>query len=293
MNTQLSERALRAGLLKHRRKDAAPLVMLTAYDAVSARIVHEAGVDLILVGDSAATTVLGYQYTREIQREELLMLTRAVRRGAPDAQIVGDLPFGSYEYSDAEAVITAGEFLDAGCDFIKLEGAGAMLSRVRAIIAAKLPVIGHVGLLPQGAKAPGDLRARGRTATDAAQVVADALALEDAGCSALVIEAVPSVVAEAVYQRLNIPLIGIGAGSALGGQVLVYHDLLGLSVPPLPRFVREYANLGDDALNAIRHYARDVRARAFPSSGEEYGMPVAERSRFEELLEERTLVSDN
>lgn len=279
--------------LKHRAKNAEPLVMLTAYDAVSARLVHEAGVDLILVGDSAATTVLGYQFTREIQRDELLMLTRAVRRGAPNAVLVGDLPFGSYEYSDAEAVITAGEFLNAGCDLIKLEGAGAMLSRVRAIIAANIPVIGHVGLLPQGAQVPGDLRARGRTATDAAQVVADAIALEQAGCSALVIEAVPPIVANAVYQRVSVPLIGIGAGPSLGGQVLVFHDLLGLSPPPLPRFVREYASLGEHAISAIRQFAADVRSGAFPSPGEEYGMPLAERDRFLQVLDRPAERPDN
>ncbi len=287
-----SPRNLRSRTLQHRPKTAEPLVMLTAYDAVSARIAHQAGVDLILVGDSAATTVLGYQYTREIQRDELLMLTRAVRRGAPDAVIVGDLPFGSYEYSDAEAVITARAFLEAGCDFVKLEGAGSMLPRVRAIIAANIPVIGHVGLLPQSAQAPGDLRARGRTAADAAQVLTDATALQHAGCSALVIEAVPSVVAESVYDRLNIPLIGIGAGSALGGQVLVFHDLLGLSAPPLPRFVREYATLGLDATGAIRQYAADVRTRAFPSAAEEYGMPLAEREQFLQVLAGPAAVPD-
>lgn len=289
----LPQHEVRAQSLRQRPKGGESLVMLTAYDAVSARLAYAAGVDLILVGDSAATTVLGYQYTREIQRDELLMLTRAVRRGAPDAVLVGDLPFGSYEYSDAEAVITAGEFVHAGCDLIKLEGAGAMLSRVRAIIAANIPVIGHVGLLPQGAQVPGDLRARGRTATDAAQVVADAIALERAGCSAIVIEAVPPVVAHAVYERLNIPLIGIGAGSSLGGQVLVFHDVLGLSTPPLPRFVREYAAIGESVVSAIREFAADVRSGAFPATGEEYGMPQAERDEFLQGLDQQAAGPDN
>ena len=189
-----SERDARVLAIRTRPKSADPIVMLTAYDAVSARIAQQAGVDLILVGDSAATTVLGYRYTREIQREELLMLTRAVRRGAPQSLLVGDLPFGSYEYSDREAVAAASDFMMSGCDFIKLEGAGAMLSRVRAIIGARIPVIGHVGLLPQSAQSPGDLRARGRTAEDAVRVLEDAIALERAGCSAIVIEAVPSIV---------------------------------------------------------------------------------------------------
>lgn len=282
-----SEREAQVHAIKTRRKDASPIVMLTAYDAVSARIAQQAGVDLILVGDSAATTVLGYQYTREIQREELLMLTRAVRRGAPESLLVGDLPFGSYEYSDREAVAAASDFMMSGCDFIKLEGAGTMLSRVRAIIGARIPVIGHVGLLPQSAQAPGDLRARGRTAEDAVQVLEDAIALERAGCSAIVIEAVPSIVAETVYHHTSVPIIGIGAGHQLGGQVLVFHDLLGLSEPPLPKFVREYAHLGGTATEAINRYAADVRSRAFPSAVEEYGMPAAEREKFAALLEER------
>lgn len=277
-------RTQRARDLAARPKSFEPLVMLTAYDAVSARIAHAAGVDLILVGDSAATTMLGYQYTREIQCDELLVLLRAARRGAPDALIVGDLPFGTYEHSDAEAVATALAFRKAGADLIKLEGAGAMLERVRAIVSAGIPVVGHVGLLPQSATAPGDLRARARTVEDALQVVRDALELEAAGCSAMVIEAVPSVVAHAVYQQLHVPLIGIGAGSAVGGQVLVFHDLLGLSTPPLPRFVREYAALGEEAVRAVRQFAGDVRSRAFPSEKEEYGMPVAERERFSHLL---------
>lgn len=291
VETGSPEREVAGDWLKDRPRDSEPLVMLTAYDAVSARIVHAAGVDLILVGDSAATTVLGYNFTREIQRDELLMLTRAVRRGAPDAQIVGDLPFGSYEFSDGEAVMTAREFVEAGCNYIKLEGADLMLSRVRALIEAGIAVIGHVGLLPQSARAPGDLKARGRTAVDALQVLADAVALADAGCSALVIEAVPSVVAETVSDHVRIPLIGIGAGSATGGQVLVYHDLLGLSEPPLPRFVREYASLGDAITQAVQRYAHDVRTRLFPSSAEEYGMPVAEQDLFLQLLEERAAKS--
>ena len=269
--------------LRTRAKSELPLVMLTAYDFVSARLVDEAGVDLILVGDSAATTVLGYDFTHEIQRDELLMLTRAARRGVKSALLVGDLPFGTYEFGDTEAVGTAREFVRAGCDLVKLEGAGLRLSRVHAIIAAGISVIGHVGLLPQAARTQSDLRARGRTADGAAVVLRDALALEEAGCSALVIEAVPALVATAIAQRVSIPVIGIGAGCGVGGQVLVIHDMLGLNDGHIPKFVRQYANAGDLILNAVRRYAADVRERAFPSVAEEYGMPAAERQLFEEM----------
>ena len=270
--------------LRTRAKSQAPLVMLTAYDFVSARLVDQAGVDLILVGDSAATTVLGYDFTHQIQRDELLMLTRAARRGVKSALLVGDLPFGTYESSDDEAVSTAREFVRAGCDLVKLEGAGLRLARVNAIIAAGIPVIGHVGLLPQAARTQSDLRARGRTADGAAVVLRDALALEEAGCSALVIEAVPAVVATTIARRVSIPVIGIGAGNGVDGQVLVMHDMVGLSDGHIPKFVRQYANAGDVILNAVRRYASDVRQRAFPSVAEEYRMPDAERELFEALV---------
>lgn len=270
--------------LRTRAKHDAPLVMLTAYDYVTARIVDEAGVDMVLVGDSAATTVLGYEYTRDIQRDELLMLTRAARRGVKSALLVGDLTHGSYESDDASAVHAAREFVDAGCDLIKLEGAGAMLPRVRAIIAANIPVVGHVGLLPQSARTPQDLRARGRTAADALQVLADAIALEQAGCSALVIEAVPALVARAVADRVAIPVIGIGAGSSVGGQVLVLHDMLGLNHGHVPKFVRQYAAIGPEISAAVQHYARDVRSHQFPAEAEGYGMPEAEREAFERTI---------
>lgn len=273
--------ANRVAELKLREKSSAPLVMLTAYDYVSARMADEAGVDMVLVGDSAATTVLGYAFTHEIERDELLMLTRAARRGVRHALLVGDLPHGTYESGDAQAVETARAFMDAGCDLVKLEGAGPMLSRVLAIVAAGIPVVGHIGLLPQSARTQTDLRARGRTAADALQLVRDGAALEHAGCSAIVIEAVPAVVAESVAARIAIPVIGIGAGASVGGQVLVFHDMLGLTEGHLPKFVRTYANLRAETLNAIRHYASDVRNRDFPSAAEEYGMPATERTEFE------------
>lgn len=283
--TSLADSAMdtqaRVAALRTRAKTAAPLVMLTAYDAISGRLADQAGVDMVLVGDSAATTVLGYEFTHEIHRDELLMLTRAARRGVKNALLVGDLPHGTYELSDAEAVHTAQQFMDAGCDLVKLEGAGPRLPRVIAILRAGIPVVGHVGLLPQSARKQGDLRARGRSAEDAMTVLWDAEALTAAGCSALVIEAVPAAVGRAVARAVSAPVIGIGAGPNVDGQVLVFHDLLGLTEGHLPKFVRQYSNGAEVFVDAIRGYARDVRQRKFPAEAESYNMPGEEREKFE------------
>ncbi|MES2523835.1 MAG: 3-methyl-2-oxobutanoate hydroxymethyltransferase [Gemmatimonadota bacterium] len=258
--------------------------MLTAYDFISASIAQAAGVDIILVGDSAANTVLGYATTREVSVEEMLVLTRAARRGAPDLVVVGDLPFGSYESDDARALANAAAFVDAGADIIKLEGAGPMLERVRAIHEAGIPVMGHVGLLPQGAQSSSDLRARGRSAVEGIGIVEDAVALEQAGAAMIVVEAVPAPVADAIRACVGVPVIGIGAGSRVDGQVLVYPDMLGLTPGSVPRFVRKYADLRSGWEGAVRAYAADVRSRAFPSGAEEYGMMDAEREDFERRL---------
>jgi 3-methyl-2-oxobutanoate hydroxymethyltransferase len=262
-----------------------PIVMLTAYDHPSGRVAEEAGVDVVLVGDSAAMTVLGYQTTREIALDELLMLARAVRRAVQHIPLVGDLPFGSYEHSSESAVATARRFVEeAGCDAVKLEGAGAMSSRVRAIVTAGIPVIGHVGLLPQSVTSAEGYRARGRDAEQALAIVAGAEELEAAGCAALVVEAVPSELGALVTERVGIPVIGIGAGAATGGQVLVYHDLLGLGEGHLPRFVRRYASARDTLVDAVRRWADDVRSGRFPSADEGYGMPEEEMTVVRERL---------
>lgn len=250
-----------------------PIVMLTAYDFPSARIAADGGVDVVLVGDSAAMTVLGYSSTREISIDELLVLTRAARRALTDIPLIGDLPFGSYEESDALAVASASRFVtEAGCDAVKLEGAGAMLPRVKAIIAAGIPVFGHVGLLPQSVRTREGYRARGREPQQAIDIVADADALAAAGCVALIIEAVPPPVAEIVARRISIPVIGIGAGVNVGGQVLVYHDLLGFTEGRLPRFVRQYASAHGDLSAAVQTWAADVRGRRYP--GAEHTYPI-------------------
>ncbi len=262
-----------------------PIVMLTAYDFPSGRVAEEAGVDVVLVGDSAAMTVLGYDSTRAIAVDELLMLTRAVRRAVTSIPLVGDLPFGSYEQSDERAVATARRFVDeAGCDAVKLEGAGAMLERARAIVSAGIPVIGHVGLLPQSVRSPDGYRARGRDAAQALAIIVGAEELEAAGCAALVVEAVPADIGALVASRVSIPVIGIGAGAATGGQVLVYHDLLGLGEGRMPRFVRRYASARDTLVEAVRRWADDVRSGQFPTPDESYGMPAEEMAEVRKRL---------
>jgi 3-methyl-2-oxobutanoate hydroxymethyltransferase len=251
--------------------------MLTAYDYPTGRVAMAAGVDVVLVGDSAAMTVLGYTSTRDISVDELLVLTRAVRRAVTGIPLVGDLPFGSYESSDEDAVRTSRRFVEeAGCDAVKLEGAGPMLGRVRAIIAAGIPVIGHVGLLPQSVLTPDGYRAKGRDAEQALQIIADAQALDDAGCAALIVEAVPAEVTELLTARVAIPVIGIGAGAGTNGQVLVFHDLLGLGEGRVAKFVQRYADGRATLEEGARRWTEDVRAGRFPSAAHTYAIAPEE-----------------
>ena len=265
-------------LMKHRQQ---PIVMVTAYDAPSGRLADEAGVDLILVGDSAAMTVLGHDSTVPASMEEMLMLTRAATRGAKRPLVVGDMPFGSFQVSDAEAVANAIRFVkESGADAVKLEGAGPSLSRVRAIVGAGIPVMGHIGLTPQSATALGGFKAQGRTADQARRLVDDARALEAAGCFSIVLEAVPAPVAGEIAGHLTVPTIGIGAGSGTDGQVLVWHDLLGLYDGQSPRFVKQYADLASVIRDAVSAYAADVRGHRFPEEVHTYGMSDEELRAF-------------
>jgi len=256
--------------------------MVTAYDFPSGRIADEAGVELVLVGDSAGMVVLGNESTVPVTMEELLMLTRAVTRGAKRPLVVADMPFGSFQVSDEVAVDNAVRFVkEAGADAVKLEGAGSTLSRVQAIVGAGVPVMGHVGLTPQTATMLGGFKAQGRTAEKAELLYEDALALEAAGCFAIVLEAVPAAVAARVTEALNVPTIGIGAGAACDGQVLVWHDLLGLYAGKAPRFVKRYANLATEAKRALESYVDDVREGRFPEEQHTYAIPDEELDAFE------------
>ena len=258
------------------------LAMVTAYDFPSGRIADEAGVELVLVGDSAGMVVLGNESTVPVTMEELLMLTRAVTRGAKRPLVVADMPFGSFQVSDEVAVENAVRFVkEAGTDAVKLEGAGPTLSRVQAIVGAGVPVMGHVGLTPQSATMLGGFKAQGRTAEKAQRLYEDALALEAAGCFAIVLEAVPAAVAARVTEALNVPTIGIGAGAACDGQVLVWHDLLGLYAGKAPRFVKRYADLATEAKRALESYVDDVREGRFPEEQHTYAIPDEELDAFE------------
>jgi len=248
-----------------------PIVMVTAYDFVSGRVAERAGADIVLVGDSGAQVVLGLPDTTSVTLDEMLMLSKAVRRAVQTPLVLCDLPFGTTELSDEQAVATSVRFVhEAGADAVKIEGANhARLSRLRAIVEAGIPVVGHVGLTPQTATALGGLRAQGRTDEEAIRVARDALAVQDAGAFAIVIEAVPAEVVAEIRRVLRIPVIGIGAGAA-DGQVLVQHDLLGITEGRAPVFVKRYATLGDAMVEGVETYAREVREGVFPAAEHTY-----------------------
>jgi 3-methyl-2-oxobutanoate hydroxymethyltransferase len=257
------------------------IVMVTAYDAPGARLAEQAGIDIVLVGDTAAMVVLGHDSTVPVTMDEMLFLNRTVARAVERPIVVGDMPFGSFNVSDEEAVLNAIRFVkEGGADVVKLEGAGPSLSRAAAIVAAGVPVMGHVGLTPQMETMLGGFKTQGRTAAKARRLLADALALEAAGCFSIVLEAVPTPVAARITEALTVPTIGIGAGPECDGQVLVYHDLLGLTEGRAPRFVKRYANLAEEIRGALSAYATEVRSGAYPAEEHTYAMPEDELELF-------------
>jgi 3-methyl-2-oxobutanoate hydroxymethyltransferase len=264
--------------MKRRRER---IVMVTAYDYPGGSLADAAGVDIVLVGDSAAMTVLGYESTVPATMDEMVMLTRAAVRGAKRPLVVADMPFGSFQISDEEAVRSAVCFVkEAGADAVKVEGAGQTVSRILALVGAGIPVMGHIGLTPQSATMLGGFRAQGRTSARARQLLEDARTLEQAGCFSLVLEALPAPVAARITEELTIPTIGIGSGRDCDGQVLVYHDLLGLYQGKEPRFVKRYAELATEIRAAIERYAADVRSGAFPGDEHTYSIPDEELAAF-------------
>jgi 3-methyl-2-oxobutanoate hydroxymethyltransferase len=279
------------GAMKERGE---PIVMVTAYDYPSAQIAEEAEVDVVLVGDTAAMTMLGYDSTVPVSMDEMVMLASAVRRGAHTPLVVGDLPFGSYQASNELAVGSAVRYMkEARCDAVKMEMAGISggvadkresVARARAVVAAGIPVMGHVGLTPQSASALGGYRTQGRTMQQAVQVADDALALQDAGCFAVVFEAVPAAVTEVIMDRMRIPVIGIGAGTATDGQVLVFHDMLGLYEGRAPRFVKRFAEGRRTMVEGMRAYAEEVRDGRYPAAEHTYSIDPAELERFREVI---------
>ena len=264
MSQQVTAPAVRA------RKGGPPLVMVTAYDAPGARIADEAGVDIVLVGDSVAMVVLGYEDTLQVTVADMAHHVAAVGRAGPRALVVADMPWLSYHLDVAETVRNAATLVRAGAAAVKLEGGRRRTAMVAALVDAEIPVMGHVGLTPQSVHRVGGYRVQGRSLPDAEELVADAEALVEAGCFAIVLEAVPLEVARLVTDTVPVPTIGIGAGPHCDGQVLVFHDLLGLEDRILPRFVRRYASLKTDAVAAVEAFAADVRSGRFPSDAESY-----------------------
>jgi 3-methyl-2-oxobutanoate hydroxymethyltransferase len=261
------------------------VVMITAYDAPAARIADEAGVELILVGDSAAMVMLGYESTVPVTLDEMIMLTRAVTRAARRPLVIGDLPFGTYEVSDEQAVTSAIRMVkEGGADVVKLEGAGRMVDRVRAIAESNIGVMAHIGLTPQSATKLGGFKAQGRSADAAKRLYDDALALQEAGAFAIVLEAVPAAVAARVTAALAVPTIGIGAGADTDGQVLVWHDMLGMYAGRTPRFVKRYAEIAEEIGDAVARYAHEVRSGEFPEERHTYAISADELAAFEASL---------
>jgi len=273
MTQQMTVPAVRA---RKASDGADPLVMLTAYDAPGARMVDQAGADLILVGDSVAMVVLGYDDTLQVTVDDIAHHTAAVARTRPDALVVADMPWMSYHVSVGETVQNAATLIRAGAQAVKLEGGRRRLPMIEALVGAEIPVMGHIGLTPQSVHAMGGFKVQGRDARAALDLVDDAKALAHAGCFAMVLEGVPDLVAARVTGTVDVPTIGIGAGPDCDGQVLVFHDVLGLEHRVVPKFVRRYADLHTEGVAALRHFAADVRSGAFPTVDESYRMADAE-----------------
>ena len=258
---------------RKRRHGSEPLVMVTAYDEPGARYVAAAGVDFLLVGDSVANVVLGQADTLHVTVDEIAHHVRAVAAAAPDAHIVADLPWMSYHVSESDTVRNAAVLIRAGAHSVKLEGGANRVAMVRALINAEIPVMGHIGLTPQSVLAMGGFKVQGKTKAAAELLVADAQSLQEAGVFCLVIEGVPSDVGRRVTEAPEITTIGIGAGPDTDGQVLVFHDLLGLSGRPVAKFVRRYADIGAQITDAVSRFAADVRSSNFPAEAETYPTP--------------------
>lgn len=254
------------GQIIQKKKQGEPIVILTAYDALWASLVTESGVEIVLVGDSVGMVLLGYETTTSVTMEEMIHHAKAARRGAPEAFLIGDMPFGSYHQTPQESVANAFRFIrEAGCDAVKIEWHSRVVEMVQAMTRAGITVMGHVGLTPQTASQLGGYKVQGKDPQRAKEILEGAVALEKAGCFSVVLECIPESLAAQITCQLKIPTIGIGAGSRVDGQVLVTQDLLGLFDRFVPRFVKRYANLREDAVKAIRSFRQEVEAKKFPA----------------------------
>ncbi|MFO7682354.1 MAG: 3-methyl-2-oxobutanoate hydroxymethyltransferase [Chloroflexota bacterium] len=284
MSTQTGDSRQKVTILRllAQKKQKTPIAMVTAYDYSSALLADSAGIDVILVGDSLAMVMMGLESTNPVTMEIMLHHCRMAARGAKSAFLVGDMPFMSYQVSVSEAVRNAGRFLqEGGMEAVKLEGGQVVEEQIQAIVRAGIPVMGHIGLTPQSVTSLGGYKVQGKTAVSAHKLWQDAQVLQDAGCFSIVLEAVPAKIAAEISRRLDIPTIGIGAGAGCDGQVLVYHDLLGLFDKFQPTFVKQYANIGAQIQQALTTYRDEVKAGSFPADAHSFSLPDAE---FEEFL---------
>jgi 3-methyl-2-oxobutanoate hydroxymethyltransferase len=278
--------------LAEMKENGEPIVMVTAYDYPSATVAEAAGVDLVLVGDSAANVVLGYDRTDLVSMEEMIMLGKAVRRGLRTPLMIADMPMGSYEASDELAVINAQRLIkETGAQTVKLEAGGVSAQRAKAIVDAGIPVMGHLGLTPQTATALGGYKAQGKSAKAAIKMYEDAFALQEAGCFAVVFEAVPAEIGSIIAERLDAVTIGIGAGAGTSGQVLVFHDLLGITTGHMAKFVKQYADVHADMTTAVGRYADEVRAGSFPGPEHAYAIDDEELAEFRRHVDSEALAS--
>jgi 3-methyl-2-oxobutanoate hydroxymethyltransferase len=267
------------------KQEGRKLVMVTAYDYPLGLLAHEAGVDIVLVGDSLGMVVLGMEGTVEVTMEHMIHHTRAVVRGCKGPMIVGDMPFMSYNTSIRDAIVNAGRLVkEGGCEVIKLEGGVNFAPTIEAIVKAGIPVMGHIGLTPQTASALGGFKIQGKDATAAKQIIDDARALEDAGVFSIILEAVPAPLGKLVAETVRVPVIGIGAGAEVDGQVLVIHDVLGLFDRFVPKFVKQYANVRQAMLNALNDYKQEVTELKFPGPEHSFKMPAESLEQLKKMI---------
>lgn len=277
-----------AHTLIEKKRAKQPITWLTAYDFPMAQFEEKAGIDIILAGDSIGMTTFGFDSTLPVTMDLLIPHTRAVRKGAPNVFLIGDMPYMSYQVCAQEAVRNAGRFMaECGCDAIKLEGGREVLDTVKAILRATIPVVGHLGLTPQSIAMLGGFKAQGRDAAAALRLIEDARMLEEAGVCMILLEAVPPEVAKIVTDRAQIPIVGIGAGPHVDGQCLIVHDMLGMFEAFTPKFVKKYASIGEQIVAALKDFIQDVAKRGFPAPEHCYKMPEAEARKLEELLGQR------
>jgi len=274
--------------LCEKKRNRQPITWLTAYDYPTAHLEEQAGIDIILVGDSIGMTVLGFDSTLPVTMDLLIPHTQAVRKGAPDVFLIGDMPYMSYQISPQEAIRNSGRFMaECGCDAVKLEGGREVLDTVKALVKATIPVVGHLGLTPQSIAMLGGFKAQGRDASTAMRIIEDAQALEEAGVCMILLEAVPPEVSKIVTERAQVPVIGIGAGPYVDGQCLIIHDMLGMFEAFTPKFVKKYANIAEQIVKALEAFKEDVNKEQFPGPEHCYKMPEAEVQKLQQMLRQR------